>query len=240
MKIIVLDLIDYKDNDVIINGISETGFVSFKVRGIKKPNSAFVWLNNRLVVADVEYVENPRYRHQILKSAKMLDYPVKESTPGNLFGLSLANEAVFKMLQDEDKHLIFHDLEGYIKAIKDYKDPCLPALILLGKLMKVAGFELEVNKCIYCGNTHDIVAFSFSEGGFICRNCLRNDVILSLNPKQMKLVRYVINQKDFNNLPYDKVSKVDVKVLLQKFYEFIRDGVGANVTSIGTLINTDF
>ena len=52
MKIIVLDLIDYKDNDVIINAISETGYVSFKVRGIKKPNSGIYHLRTEKVLLD--------------------------------------------------------------------------------------------------------------------------------------------------------------------------------------------
>lgn len=240
MKIIVLEISEYKDNDIIINGISEEGLISFKVRGAKKPNSSFTWLNNRLVVADVEYVENVRYRHQILKSARMVSYPVKNNTHGNIMGIALANEAVNKMLQDEEKHLIFHNLEQYIEAVKYYDDPVLPALIFLGKLIKIAGSELEVGKCVYCGTKQDIVAFSFSEGGFICRKCLNGDTVIDLNPKQMQLVRYVIMKQDYKDLAYDKIDKVDEKILLEKFYHFIKDGIGVDLTFIKELLKQEY
>lgn len=240
MKIIVLEIQDYKDNDVIINGISETGPVSFKVRGIKKPNSAFTWLNNALVVADVDYVENVRYRHQILKNAKLISYPIKDNTVANLFSIGLANEVMRKMILDEDKHKAFHYLEGFINAVKNYKDPLLSILIFLGKMMKIAGFALEVNQCVYCGSKKDIVAFSFAEGGFICRNCLSNDYVLDLNKSQMKLVRYIINKVDYLDLPNEKVDLVDKKILLSKFYSFIKDANGADLTAISTILKQDF
>lgn len=236
MKIIVLNVQQYKDNDIIVDAINENGPISFKVRGASKPTSPFIWLNNRLVIAEVEYVENVRYRHQILKNAKLISYPIKDNKYSNLLAINLANEAMNAMLEKEEQYKMFSELEGYIKAVKEYDDPLLAELIFLSKMCEVAGFGLEVNKCVYCGKTNDIVAFSFSEGGFICRSCLHDDILLDLNKDQMKLIRSVINHHSYKDLPNEKISVIDKKLLLTKFNEFIHNAVGANLGSISLIL----
>lgn len=237
MKIIILNITQYKESDIIINAISEEGPVSFKVRGAAKQNSAFAWLNNRLVIADVEYVENIRYIHQILKNAKLITFPISDEFKyENIMAINLANEAMERLLQDEEKHLMFKYLEGYVNYVKKAKDPILGVLIFLGKILKVAGYELEVNKCIYCGSTKNIKAFSFAEGGFICGDCLSEEIMYDLTTDQMKLVRAVLNRENYDNLQAADVSDIDKKVLLTKFRDFIKDGLGVELGSINLIL----
>ena len=236
MKIIIISKTNYKEKDVIINAISETGPVSFKVRNGQTPNSAFYWVNNPLTIAEVEYVENVRYIHQILKGAQLIYSPLSDSSLTRLMTVHLAVEIVSKMLQDEEKHRIFKDLEDYLLATKNPDNYYFAELLLIAKAIKIAGSAPEVNECVFCGTKSKIVAFSFADGGFICKNCLQEGMSMDLSPMQMQLVRFLFNAKDFSYLPNDKINKEDIAVLFVKFRDYIADGIGINIETINHIL----
>lgn len=238
MKIIVINKTDYKEKDTIINAISETGLISFKVRGSQVPTCPLAWINNPLTIADVEYVENVRYRHQILKTAKLLYSPLKDTTMDRLVFINLVMEVVNKLLPDEEKHLLYNLIIELFEAVDKNNDFVINELLFLAKAIKLTGLEPEVNCCVGCGNKNDIVAFSFSEGGFICRNCLEEDMIIDLNPSQMRWIRYLFNHQNFVELPSsDKISNADKVALFNKFQEYIYDAAGVRLETISEITN---
>ena len=105
MKIIVIGYTSYKEKDIIVNAISEDGPISFKARGALGPNSAFAWLTNPLVVAEVSWVENVRYRHQILKEAMYPESPISDK-------VSEYNPNTFKILVTHQP-ISLEKLKGY-------------------------------------------------------------------------------------------------------------------------------
>ena len=238
MKIIVIGKTDYKEKDTIINAISEEGLISFKVRGSQVPTSHLAWINNPLTVADVEYVENVRYKHQILKNAKLIYSPLKDTSLERLLFINLVMEVVNKMFSDDDKHLLFNLVNDLFENTDKSNDFIISEIIFLAKAIKLTGLEPEVNQCVSCGSTKDIVAFSFSEGGFICRTCLEKDMIIDLNPSQMKWIRYIFNHDNFVNLPESsRMLKADQIALFNKFYEYIFDAIGVKLDTIKEIIN---
>ena len=242
MKIIVLNKAEYKDKDLIISAISETGYMSFKVRGGNVPNSPFTWLTNPLTVAEVDFIDNPRYTNKIVKGAMLLYTPLTNGNEmHNLLAISLLQEVIVKMFADEDKHLMFNEIEKFFKTNKDNKDLTLSEIIFILKALKLNGAGLEVDKCVSCGSKNDIVAFSFSEGGFLCRKCLKEDMPIDLNPTQMKLFRYLAKH-DYQDLIDDKVNKniniSDKKYLLNKVASFANETVGANLNSVDLIIKS--
>ena len=239
MKIIVIGSTDYKEKDFIINAISEEGPVSFKVRGGLNPNSPFAWLKTPLMEAEVEYVENVRYIHQILKGATLVASPLTNSpTFESMSAISLALEIINKMFQDDEKHLMFREIEKYITAIKTQKEYTLAELVFTAKAIKANGSSLEVNKCIYCGSKKKIVAFNFAEGGFICSDCIGKDTTSDLNLSQMKIIRYLFNANEYKEVDRDTLPFEDLKAIFNKFYEFIYDNIGVKVDSLTNIIKS--
>lgn len=238
MKIIVLNKTAYKDSDIIVTALEENGLFSFKVRGALNPTNPFKWLNNPLTVAEVEFAGPQTYKYPILKRATLVSSPMTaDQTFLHLMVVNLVSEATNKMLDDSEKHLLFTDILNFIDSYsKNDVDLLTTSLIYLAKVIKVAGFELEVNKCVHCGSTSNIVAFSFDEGGFICKQCLQDDVICDLTPKQMKLVRFVFSAPDFSYKASSEITDEDKKTLLFKIGTFINDIIGANLESINILL----
>lgn len=243
MKIIVLNTTVYKEKDLIVNAITENGELnSFKARGALNNTSSYSFLNTPLVEAEVEYVENSRYIHQILKEATLINTPLTNDMDLNkMTAYSLLLQVLNSMIQDEDKGRLYLDVKNYIKMVKEKDDLNYTELIFLAKAIKISGNAPEVGRCVLCGSRSHIVAFNFVEGGFLCRNCLTPDVNPDLTPEQMLLIRYLFlanNYDDLEKVDNLKVTKEDIKAMFVKFKEYIDDGVGVRLDAIDNIIKT--
>lgn len=237
MKVIILSKTNYKEKDCIYNAISENEYFSFQAKGAQDNKSPFVWLNNPMTVADIELVEDGRYKHQLLKTASLVSTPFDGNEDLNyLFAVNALAGLAKDVLTDEEKHLVFSDLLEAMQALKNKKDHYMVILIFIARLLKKSGTELEVDQCVFCGKTSDIVAFSFSDGGFVCRNCLKDDIKRDLSPTQMRLVRYIFKIRDYSCEKSEVFEKADKVFVLNKFKEFIDEFLGADVKSLNTLL----
>lgn len=236
MKVIILSNTKYKENDVIFNAISETETLSFKAFRGQDNKAQIVWLNNPLTIAEVEFSDR-RYKHPTLKDANLVFSPFTgNNSLENLYSISFITEVTNQMFQDEEKYLLFKDIEGALRAIDGGKDILLVSLIFLAHAIKYAGAELEINQCVFCGKTNDIVTFSFPDGGFVCRNCAEEMMNNDLSPNQMRLIRYIFKSPDYSCVQGEKYSKEDKIVVFKHLKEYVKDDLGVYLNSVDTLI----
>lgn len=235
MKIIILSVTKYKDKDAIINAISETGYVSLTAKGILDPKCKNHELNNILNIVDVDFIDGD-YKYPIIKRSKALLSAVDLNSDYYLMStLMLLSESTLHLLQEDEYYKVFKSLENAILALKNGENYLKVALIYLARIITISGYQLEFNHCIYCKSKENIVSFSFVEGGFICKNCATEETTNDLSPKQLKLLRASFLVKDYN-IPDTIFNPEDGLYLLNKYSEFIEDGLGYKLNSI-KLIN---
>ena len=235
MKIIILSVTKYKDKDAIINAISETGYVSLTAKGILDPKCKNHELNNILSIVDVDFIEGD-YKYPIIKRSKILVSPIDLNSDYYMMStLMLLSESTLHLLEESEYYKVFSSLEQAILSLKAGEDYLKVALIYLARIITISGYQLEFNHCIYCGSKDDIVSFSFAEGGFVCRKCATEDTKNDLSPKQLKLLRATFLVKDYK-IPNSVFNKEDGLYLLNKYGEFIEDGLGYKLNSL-KLIN---
>ena len=235
MKIIILSKTNYKENDVIYDAISETGSVSFKAYRGQDNKSEHIWLHNIMTIADVEFADR-RYKYPTLKEAKLISSSIGGGDPLEyLYSLSALQEMTTKMFSEDERHIVFNELEAVLAALKSNKDYLLLDLLYLAKAIKLSGAELEVNKCVFCGSTHEIVSFSFADGGFVCRNCIGNSEPTKLSTNQMKLIRYVFKSPDYSCKASEKFTKEDKVEVMKALVEFVSDYLGVSISSVSNL-----
>ena len=234
MKIIVLSITPYKEKDGIIDAISEKGDISFLAKGIFDPKNKNSALNNNLIIADIELNEG-NYKYSILKSAKIIANPMKlDSDFYYLSCLLLIAEATKQLLQDEEKIEIFDSLTEAVTALKTAKEPWVITLIYMAKLLKITGYDFEVNQCVFCGSKNNIVSFSFNDGGFVCQNCANEETERDLSKTQMLLIRSAFNATQYPNKDVT-CDKIEFLAIINKFNEFIYDSFGVKLKSISLL-----
>lgn len=225
MKIIVLSISAYKEKDAIISAINENESITFLARGIKDPKSKNSALNNLLTIADIELMDGD-FKYPILKGSKPLDTSLKIGMDTEyLASLMLMDEMVLNLFPEEERYMIFSYLEKALANLKDTNDWLMTLLIFMAEVIRLGGFQLEVNRCVMCGGKKNIVAFSFVDGGFICQNCFSKEIIHDLNKAQMLLLREVVNSTDYH-LRSNEYLLDDVKALFIKFIQFIEEAFG--------------
>ena len=119
--------------------------------------------------------------------------------------------------------------------MKTAESPWAILLSYFAKIFKETGYEFEVNHCVFCGSKQGIVTFSFNDGGFICQNCLEPDMERDLTKEQMLIIRSSFLVPDMAKATFE-VSKENALVVLNKFFEFIKDSYGVSLKG-AALIN---
>ena len=235
MKIIVLSINPYKEKDAIVTAINEKETITFLARGIKDPKSKNSVLNNALTIADIELMDGD-FKYPILKSSKPLFSSLKmEMNEKYLGSLILMDEMILNLFPGEEQFIMFPYLEKAVETLKNKSDWLMTLLLLMNHVIRLGGFQLEVNKCVLCGKRNGIVAFSFNDGGFICRDCYDIDIDRDLNKSQMLLLREIVNCPDFG-LIEKEYQEEDAKVLFTKFYQYIEEAFGYRFKNIRLLI----
>ena len=238
MKVIILSKTDYKEKDCIFNAISENEYLSFQAKGAQENKSPYVWLNNPLTVADVEFLQDGRYKHKVLKSAILVSTPFikKEENLDYYFATSILLELVKNAVDDADKHETYNEIIEAMSALKSKKDALIVVLIFIARLLKISGIALQVDKCVHCGSTKDVVAFSFNDGGFVCRNCESSETVRDLTTTQMKMIRAIFKAKDYTCIQDNEYERADEIYLLNKFKLYIDESLGVNLKSLNLLL----
>lgn len=235
MKLIITNITAYKEKDALMSGINEDGLYLFRVPGLYSPKSKFASINNPLTVIEPIFSESKTTKHYTLKEASLLFSPMSGTLDINYVTcISILLQATNKLIEDEERYLLYHDLLNALLALKNKVNPYLVALKYLIALLNLSGFELNVNSCIRCGGKKNIVAFSFLEGGFICQDCLTEEDKNDLDIQEMKYIRniYIHDGYDFVNDKYD--PKVVIS-LLKKINIFLYDALGYQIKDINNL-----
>lgn len=236
MKIIVLTISPYKEKDAIVSAISENEFITFLARGIKDPKSKNNAINNPLTIADIELMDG-NFKYPILKEAKQLFTPMRLEMGTKYLGtLLLINEMMMHLFPDEEKPAMFQVLEKGVTTLKRTSDWLMTLLLIMAHALRVGGFELEVNRCVICGEKNRIIAFSFVDGGFICEKCANEETERDLSKEQMILLRKVFNAHDFYLLGSD-YNQEDALFLLKKFIEYIEEAFGYHFKNLRLILD---
>ncbi|NLB34523.1 MAG: DNA repair protein RecO [Elusimicrobia bacterium] len=140
-----------------------------------------------------------------------------------LFGYaSIILESVDVMTAENDPDLILYSL--LTDALKDLsaKEPSGTFCLFLFRLLKAAGYRLEMFSCISCGREISGKAglFSFSLGGIVCSDCRQDSPCLNVSKKTLGYIRKLSEKLA---LPDD--VEEEIGNIIQKYikYEFGKD-----------------
>ncbi len=133
--------------------------------------------------------------------------------------VSYITDLTYQVAKQNNEPAIFDIFISTIKKINEGQNPLILTNILELKYLEYLGVGLNLNSCIKCGNKTQIVTLDPDEGGFICQNCYRNEVII--NPKSIKLIRmyYLIDINSISNISINSKTANEINYFLDKYYE---------------------
>ena len=91
--------------------------------------------------------------------------------------------------------------------------------ILQLKLLNFLGVGPCLDFCSNCGSTKQIITLSADAGGYVCRNCYRNEGLV--DEKTIKMIRllYYVDVKSITKLEISNVVSHDISLFLEQYYE---------------------
>ena len=200
---IIVSEVDYKESSKIINVFSpDVGVIGVLARGTKKVKSNLSGVTSKLTYGYfyIQYKENglsTLMEVDVINGFKNIRKSIdKISYASYLLELS---SMVYKHGSDIN---IYNLLIASLKKIDEGYDYEVITNILELKLLDYLGIKPVIDSCVNCGSKVDIVTISSYKGGYLCKNCAHDEVIVNI--KTIKLLRM------FYYVDIDKISKLDI------------------------------
>lgn len=206
---IIVSEVDYKESSKIINIFSPTeGIIGILARGTKKVKSNLSGVTSKLTYGyfHVNYKENGL---STLMEVDVIDG--FKNIRRNIDMISYASyllELASMVYKHDNNGEIYNLLIASLKKIDQGYDYEVITNILELKLLEYLGIKPVIDSCVNCGTKAEIVTISSYRGGYLCKNCARNEVIVNI--KTIKLLRM------FYYVDIDKISKLEVSENIKK------------------------
>jgi DNA repair protein RecO (recombination protein O) len=192
-RAVVLRTYKFAESDRIVILLTEgRGKVRALARGVRKSTSK---LGGRLEVmshVDVELYKG-KGELETVRTAATVDAfaSLRDDLDRLTAGLALC-EVVDQLAQDADPDIRMYPMVvGALRELSTNDSPLLlPAFEL--KLMASQGFAPQLDECVSCAATIDLVTFDVAAGGVLCRNCRTGRLI---SPDAIGLMRAVLGGK---------------------------------------------
>ncbi|MCI2068864.1 MAG: DNA repair protein RecO [Bacilli bacterium] len=226
----ILSANKYGDSDALVTFFSKEGKDTIKVRSgydMKSKNHQAVLVFNK-VSLDLSLSLDGKYL-TATGTTTLINYTsLYQDLKLSLAG-QFAIELLVKYFQDRDE-LPYDLFETYMASIASGFDILTSALIFQAGVIKALGYAPDITACVDCGKKTNLVAFSLTEGGFICQECAEE---LNLPPDTsdyLKVMRYIfmVNNAAFRHAVLPKGPSFRA---LEELSLYIQDQLGLEVKS---------
>lgn len=216
IKGIIVNEFPFEDNSKIINIFTENGLISVIAKGAKKLKSPFFSTTTRFNYGEFNIIYKENGLSKLVDADTINNYNNIKKNIVLTGYVTYITELVIKVYKHDSNKDIYKLYIDCLDKINSGYDSEAIAIILRLKLLNYLGIMPIIDRCVSCGNKHDIVTISSYLGGYVCRNCLKSDKIV--NTKTIKLIRmlYLVD--------ISKINKLDIsKNILNEIEEFIDD-----------------
>lgn len=217
---IVLNTRDYGESSKILNILTkEHGLIGIMAKGCKRLKSDIKGVSEKLSYAkfNIYYKED---KLSTLANADIINNfsNIKKDITKISFASFLLEltEQVVKQNSSED---IYNLLISALIKINEGFDSLVITNIIELKYLDYLGVMPIIDSCSICGNQTSIATLSSSKGGYVCNNCLTNEILVS--DKTIKLIRlfYYVDIAKISKLEVGNLEKKQINEFLDEYYD---------------------
>lgn len=216
----ILSETSYGETSKIINvWTKEYGIIGIMCKGAKSLKS-----KNRVSTMRFSYARFNIYLKQgklsTLISADVINPLKKIRSDITLIGyISYLTELTEQVIKQNNDSSLYDDFINAILKIEEGLDPLVITNILEIKYLEKLGVLFNLDECVLCGSKNNIVTIDSDKGGFICLNCLTNEVIVDKKVIKMLRMYYYINIKSITNIKVEDNIKNTINKFLDMYYD---------------------
>ena len=216
----ILSEVAYGDASRIINVFTEDyGVIGIMCKGVKSIKSKYRVATMRLTYAKFNiYYKNNKL--STLVSADIIN-PLKKIKADIILisYLSYLAELTSQVIKQSNNNKIYTNFINAILKIEEGLDPLVITNILEIKYLAELGVLFSLDECVICGSKTNIATIDADKGGFICLNCLTNEVIVDKKVIKMLRMYYYVNIKSISKIKIEDKVKDTINNFLDMYYE---------------------
>lgn len=209
----------YSETSKLITLITkEHGVINLLAKGAKTLKSPLRSTTTKLTHGyfNIIYKEN---KLCTLKEVDIIDY--YKNIKQDINKISYASyilELVEQVIKQANNEETFDNLIYSLKKIEENMNPLVITNILELKCLDYLGVMPILDSCSVCGNK-SIITISANQGGYICKNCRKDETIV--DEKTIKLIRlfYYVDIKKIEKLEISKKISEEINHFLNAYYE---------------------
>jgi DNA repair protein RecO (recombination protein O) len=215
---IVVSEVDYKESSKIINVLTnDSNLIGIIARGSKKVNSKISGVG-KLTYANFQI----NYRDKL---STLIEYDIIngfKNIKSDIVKVSYAmfiTELSYKVFEHSNNSNIYDLYRNSLLKIDEGFEPLVITNILELKLLEYLGIKPMVDACVSCGKTDNIVTISSYKGGYLCKDCLENEGIVT--DKAIKLIRmfYYVDIAKITKLEISDNVKKEINNFIDDYYD---------------------
>lgn len=197
----------------------EYGIIGVMCKGVKSMKSRLRALTIKFTYGSF-YIYYKEDKLSILKDVDVLDnFKMIKNDILLLSYLNYLTELTTQVYKQSNDSILYEMYLASIKKINNGLNPLVITNILELKYLPFLGVGLELDACILCGNKTNIVTLDADEGGYICKNCYTNQIVVS--SKTIKLVRmyYYVEIDSITELKISEDVVKEINFFINRYYE---------------------
>jgi len=176
---IVLNKVDYKENDRIVTLLSgERGKLTASVKGVKKP-TAKLRPSSELFAFGTYILAESHGRYTVTGYDSIEPFHELREDFDRLAYASLLLKIAGGVCEEdrEEAEMLALLLKSLDKIREGNVSPAFVSSLFILKLCEISGYKPITDCCAVCGEKEDIIALSPECGGMVCKSCLSGEHI---------------------------------------------------------------
>lgn len=216
---------EYNDNCFMLNALLENNeAVSFTAKGLNKMTSKNATACNYFNISEFVLLSKTENSGKVLKTAnviKQFHLPFDDLLVSSCFLL------MYEVISEVHEQMDIYDLAyDCFVNLENKKEPMMVLNYFLKNVMIQLGYKPNLDRCIFCKKRNNLVSFSFSSGGFICKDCYQiNEHVRYSNSFLKALYEFFMNDKMY------LLEKEDAICLFNMFVEFYESDMGIHLNT---------
>ena len=213
---IIVNEYSFEETSKIINILTKNGLIGVIAKGAKKIKSPFFSTTNRFTLGIFNIIYKENGLSKLVDADIINDYRNIKKDIVKISYITYVTELVLKVYKHESNNNIYDLYLSVVGKINEGYSPLVITNILRLKLLDYLGIKPILDKCVECGNQKEIITISSYLGGYICKNCLKNEkIVLTKTINLIRMLYYV---------DISKITKLDISdKVIKEIDEFIND-----------------
>ena len=217
---IILSVTPYKETSKIIHVFTkEHGLIGIIAKGAKSLKSNLRALTS-LYTYGYFYIYYKENKLSLLTQVDMINnFTNIRNDITKISYMTYICDLTYQVIKQNDDLAIFDILISGLEKLNDDLDPLTITNIIELKYLDYLGIGLNLDKCIKCGNTSNILTIDPDVGGFLCQDCYKDETLVSLKTVKMIRMYYYVDINSITNIKISDNIKREINDFLNRYYD---------------------